>query len=522
MNNLSKFKVIGGAAIFSMVAFTSCKKEVSSITGWAYNDQRYGGYEKQPYIEQETGPGLILIEGGTYVMGRVEQDVFYNWDNVPRRVTVSSFYMDETEISNHDYREYLYWLDRMYGSGPDAEYPGVYEGNLPDTLVWRSKMAFNEAYVEYYFRHPSYRDYPVVGVNWIQASDFCTWRTDRVNEMILVREGIQNLGTIDQNGEEHFNTDAYLLTEYTGTEGKDQLLNYRTGERRKVKIEDGILLPNYRLPTEAEWEYAALSLIGNTDPNQDREVVQERRLYPWNGHVSRNPNEKYKGDFLANFQRGRGDMMGSAGRLNDGADVTAPVRFYWPNDFGLYQMAGNVAEWTMDVYRPVSLQDMDGFRPYRGNVFKKLLLDNDGYIEERDSIGKVRRVNIDPEKDAKDRINYKKDDYRDYKDGDYVSSVYYEDPSYLESDKQNMLMYQHGFSSLVNNNARVVKGGSWKDRAYWMVPGTRRYMDEKIGTDWIGFRCAMDRLGSPVGLGGKNTRKGMGGGQYSGKTVGYR
>src|SRR5690606_22626289 len=120
----------------------------------------------------------------------------------------------------------------------------------------------------------------------------------------------------------------------------------------------------------------------------------------------------------------------------------------WPNDFGLYQMAGNVAEWTMDVYRPVSLQDMDGFRPYRGNVFKKLLLDNDGYVEERDSIGKVRRINIDPEKDAKDRINYKKDDYRDYKDGDYISSVYYEDPSYLESDKQNMLMYQHGFSSL--------------------------------------------------------------------------
>jgi gliding motility-associated lipoprotein GldJ len=277
-------------------------------------------------------------------------------------------------------------------------------------------------------------------------------------------------------------------------------------------VEDGILLPKYRLPTEAEWEYAALSLIGNTDPGTDREIVAERRLYPWNGHIARNPQDAFKGDFLANFRRGRGDMMGSAGRLNDNADVTAPVFSYWPNDFGLYNMAGNVSEWTMDLYRPLSLQDMDEFRPHRGNVFKKKLLDDEGLVAEKDSLGRIQTVNVTDD-DALKRRNYKKSDYRDYKDGDYESSVYYNDPSYLDQTKQDELMYEFSVVSLINNNARVVKGGSWKDPAYWMVPGTRRFMDETTATDWIGFRCAMDRLGSPMGL-GKNTRKKKGGDQY--------
>ena len=68
--------------------------------------------------------------------------------------------------------------------------PLVYKKALPDTLVWRRPMAYNEPYVQYYFRHPSYNDYPVVGVSWLQASDYCAWSTDRVNEGILIREGI--------------------------------------------------------------------------------------------------------------------------------------------------------------------------------------------------------------------------------------------------------------------------------------------------------------------------------------------
>jgi formylglycine-generating enzyme len=101
---------------------TSCKKkERSGTTGWAYNDPKWGGFEKKDYKGQVTGPNLMLIEGGTFNMGLSEQDVTYEWNNVPRRVTVSSFYMDETEVANIDYREYLDWLERVYG----GSYPEV-------------------------------------------------------------------------------------------------------------------------------------------------------------------------------------------------------------------------------------------------------------------------------------------------------------------------------------------------------------------------------------------------------------
>ena len=123
----------------------SCSRERSSSTGWEYNNPKNGGFEKIPYAEQETGPGLVLIEGGRFTMGRIEQDIFYDWNNKPRTVTVSSFYMDETEVTNFHYLEYLYWVNRVFG----ADYPEVYKKALPDTLVWRSKLAYNEPYVEH-------------------------------------------------------------------------------------------------------------------------------------------------------------------------------------------------------------------------------------------------------------------------------------------------------------------------------------------------------------------------------------
>ena len=115
--------VVGMAALI----FTSCQKPTSNTTGWEYNQPKNGGFEYVYYDEQETGPGLILIQGGTFSMGRVEQDVLYEWNNSPRRVTVSSFYMDETEVRNVDYREYLYWVRRVF-----IDYPEVYKNALPD------------------------------------------------------------------------------------------------------------------------------------------------------------------------------------------------------------------------------------------------------------------------------------------------------------------------------------------------------------------------------------------------------
>ena len=90
-----------------MVGVSSCSKEKSSVTGWNYNDSKNGGFEVTKYQGQETGPGLVYVQGGTFMMGNTEQDVMYEYHNVPRRVTVSTYYMDETEIANVHYREYL-------------------------------------------------------------------------------------------------------------------------------------------------------------------------------------------------------------------------------------------------------------------------------------------------------------------------------------------------------------------------------------------------------------------------------
>ncbi|MEK9619167.1 MAG: SUMF1/EgtB/PvdO family nonheme iron enzyme [Flavobacteriales bacterium] len=634
--------------IFITCLFSSCgtEYETSSITGWDYNNPKNGGFQKVPYSEQETGPGLILIEGGTFTMGRVEQDVTYENHNIPRRVSISSFYMDETEISNFHWCEYMYWVRRTY-----TDFPMVYKNSLPDTNSWREKLGFNEKYVEYYLRHPAYRDYPVVGVSWQQASEFCKWRTDRVNEFILIREGILVSNPNQQN--EPFTTDAYMAGQYEqGLNPQGQIADLdpskggydpTTGKlktkdlaTRKVRMSDGIILPRYRLPTEAEWEFAAYGLIGNT---VDERII-EKRIYPWDGHWVRNPQENFQGDMLANFVRGRGDYMGVSGHLNDNADITAPVYSYWPNDYGLYNMAGNVSEWVLDVYRPMTSRDADEFRPFRGNVFKTKVLNASGSIDEKydvtvydidgieqyiaefkaeredkvpqgnrtygyvkknrlDSVetellkvisnqikeaqdfmknrqtleasGKIQEIfdqifqdfdlqvqqdadlagynieissmlrsgmsdfilntpgnvqmrDVTAEENMK-RSNYRIADNIDYLDGDLKSSIYHPGDPDNNQDKiddfnkgmdkgglnEDWAMYQRGLqkkngtiagaiTSLISDKSRVYKGASWKDRAYYLNPGTRRYLEEDRSTSAIGFRCAMDRIGSPSGM----------------------
>ena len=231
------------------VALSSCNrnKDVSSTTGWKYNSEEWGGFQKLDYDGQITGPNLVLIQGGTFTMGNPQEDVMYTWDAVPRRVTVSSFYMDETEVANIDYREFVYWNNRVFGE----QYPQRVYDILPDSMVWREELAYNEPYVENYFRHPSYDDYPVVGVSWEQAVEYCKWRTDRVNEMLLIEKGILNPNP-EQKNEDNFNTDAYLAGKYEGSV-KNNLKDLSTGGERPVNYSDGIMLPSYRLPTEAEW-----------------------------------------------------------------------------------------------------------------------------------------------------------------------------------------------------------------------------------------------------------------------------
>ena len=480
------------SAIVCALVFSGCKKEYSKTTGWAYNYAKNGGFEVRPYQEQATGPGLVFIEGGRFEMGRVEEDVMRDWDNVPRTVTISSFYMDETEVRNIDYLEYLFWLNRVF---VPADFISVYNNALPDTTVWRERLSYNEPYVEGYLRYPDFRDFPVVGVSWTQAMNYCTWRTDRVNEQILIDAGLINM-TNEPTAEGYFSTDAYLsYADYE--QNSDKRLQYiATGEERNARMEDGILLPKYRLPTEAEWEYAALAEIGNT---LDERIIS-RRNYPWNGKVTRTDDKKYYGDFVANTRRGRGDYMGVAGRLNDAAEYNNNVYSYWPNDYGLYNMGGNVAEWVLDVYRQMTSEDVSELNPFRGNVYMTKKVDDEGAIEERDSVGNVPMVPVSDFKNDR-RRNYRSADNRNYLDGDWASSLDPEQWKNKASEESTNTMYDKsaypsGTYSLVSDNARVFKGGDWQHIQYYASPRTRRFLDQDESTAYIGFRCAMSRMGT--------------------------
>ncbi len=451
------------------------KKSVSSTTGWAYNNPKNGGFEYRSGYSQTSGPGLVYIQGGTFTMGRVEQDVMFENNNTPRRVTVASFYMDETEVRNVDWREYLYWLQRIYPNDRD-----IYKAALPDTLVWRSELSYNEPYLENYLRHAAYSEYPVVGVNWVQVDKYCSWRTDRANEQILI-ENQKLEPDLAQTGDKVFTTDGYLYGVYEGVEGKKPLKNLsKDAGNRRVNMSDGYIKPRYRLPTEAEWEYAALGLSGNTED----EVVLERRIYPWNGNQIRNSSKKHRGEMLANNVRGRGDYMGVAGYLTDGYEITAPVQSFQPNDYGLYCMAGNVNEWVQDVYRPTSFAVVNEFQPLRGNVYTNFRHGSDGKMI-KNKYGEL----------VKDTVA----NYTNFKDGDAQSVVTESDDWKNNSEAVTTgQMYGTGsgnFISRISDHTRVYKGGSWKDRTYWLSPGARRYMDERKSTNDIGFRCAMTHLG---------------------------
>jgi sulfatase modifying factor 1 len=369
-------------------------------------------------------PGMVYIPPGTFHMGPSDEDVNSNFTARNKQVSISGFWMDATEITNNEYRQFTNWVRDSIAAkqmgfvkqGQDGEetidwkkaqtikwgdkatlekievmlftpdnrifnkkeldpnkivyhsetfdYKEAAKGNnvdeprskfivkkdikvYPDSLCWIRDFsyAYNEPMAKKYYNHPAFGNYPVVGVNWKQATAFCEWRTHLLNSFL---EGHQRATESD-----------------------------------------------FRLPTEAQWEYAARG-------------GRSQAPYPWGGPYLRNK----KGCLLANFKPGRGNYP------EDGGFYTVRADAYWPNDFGLYNMAGNVSEWTSSLY-------------YEG-----------GYSFQHDENPDIR-------------YNAK------------------------ESDPPRM-------------KRKVIRGGSWKDVAYYLQTSTRNYEYQDTSKSYIGFRCVID------------------------------
>lgn len=410
--------VVACAGVFAV----SCKKtnyneipKVSRTTGKAYaeapsqpgsSDTDFGPVR---FKKQDAGQNMVFIEGGTFHMGGAEEDIGFEQNNRERQVTVHSFYMHDTEVSNVDWKEFVHYYERDSGAEKTAYLK-------PDTTVWFRDLAYNEPFVELYYQHPAYGNYPVVGVSWFQANEYCKWLSNTSNRDVVAKDA-----------------NAALYPH-----------------------------PKYRLPTEGEWEYAARGLL-------------EQELYPWEGKSVRNE----KGRFRANMKRGRGDYAGRSAEgasnipgdegLNDGYMIPGPIQsFYATNDFGLFNMAGNVAEWTMDTYRVLAYEDVNDFQPFR----RKGTTDKD-----------------------KDKMLYD-NDYGERANPDRLSLLH--NPTSPDIEKRGVFNPASMNSGAGDwDRIKIYRGGAWADVAYYQSCGTRRFFNADSSSSSIGFRYVKSRVGSP-------------------------
>ncbi|QTD37318.1 gliding motility lipoprotein GldJ [Polaribacter batillariae] len=542
MKNILKITLIA----LTTLLLANCNRSSagkSRLTGLSFNDPKNGNYIRSNSFEGQKPPlGMVEIEGGSFTMGRVQDDVMFDWNTTPKKIHVRSFFMDEAEVTNSEYFLYVQYIKDVFPPS-EEKYKHIYNSVLPDTLVWRKSLGNTDILAENYFRHPAYADYPVVGVSWLQANEYCKWRTNAVNLKTLIEKGhIENIFERD-SVRNFFDTDVFLADDSKLFEGDTTI--YKRGVRtrgrssksdknsfqgRKITKADGILQQKFRLPTEAEWEFAAKANIENREYNN----IRGRKKYAWNGKYTRDKKKRFRGNQLANFKQGKGDYSGLSGWSSDGSDIPIRIKSYPPNAFGLYDMSGNVAEWVADVYRPIIDNEANDFNYFRGNLFTKKMINEDGQVVivgsetaevDYDTLpngriipkqlpGSIKYIPITKD-DATFRTNFSKAENANIGDGDLNSTRYYEDdeerfasrPSMYNSPKRPVRVRDSVTgrdviatdsktrTTLISDRTRVYKGGSWSDREYWLDPAQRRYLPEYMATNYIGFRCVTDKLG---------------------------
>ncbi|GAB7257488.1 gliding motility lipoprotein GldJ [Polaribacter sp. OB-PA-B3] len=535
--------------VFTTLLLANCNRSTtgkSRLTGLSFNDPKNGNYIRNSSFEgQETPLGMVDIEGGSFTMGQVQDDVMFDWNTTPKKIHVRSFFMDEAEVTNSEYFLYVQYMKDVF-SPSEEKYKHIYNSTLPDTLVWRKSLGNTDILTENYFRHPAYADYPVVGVTWLQANEYCKWRTNAVNLKKLIDKGhIKNIFESDST-RNFFDTERFLNDADRLFDGDTTI--YKRGVRtrvvrkkgdpkpgkddfqgRKITQADGVLQQKFRLPTEAEWEFAAKAIVENREYN----TVRGRKKYAWNGKYTRAQKKRFRGDQLANFKQGKGQYSGLPGWSSDGSDIPIRIKSYPPNAFGLYDMSGNVAEWVADVYRPIIDNEANDFNYFRGNLFTKKMINQEGKVVivgndvavEYDTLpngsvipkqlpGTIKYMPITKD-DASFRTNFSRAENANINDGDLNSSRFYEDdedrfasrPSMYNSPKKPtrlrdslsgrdvLINDAKKRRTLISDQTRVYKGGSWADREYWLDPAQRRYLPEYMATNFIGFRCVTDKFG---------------------------
>lgn len=339
-------RILSKVFIFLLTsAFISCGSGVgvtSSTTGWPYDFKAENAFKKSSFVASNVPPGMVEITGGSYTtddVGEYETSsrrVKPNELNTRRTISVNSFYMDQHEVRNIDWREYQAWLTAVYSKVA----PSKIENSKPDIKVWTDGLGENDPFMMNYFTHPSFNEYPVVCISWEQAADYCEWRTDRANELQLIKMGV--LKAPD------FKAIAQLATL---AEVENTIFSSR---RYFNSLQDNLaasykgMFYDFRLPSEDEWEFAAYA-------RKKSDTEKSVKVYPWSkdnyGKISQ---------LQLNQQRAHFNQESSATNNVNVFSRTVPVGSFSPNDLGLYNLSGNVNEWVYDQYvSRANLQKID-------------------------------------------------------------------------------------------------------------------------------------------------------------------